>query len=233
MSMETNLHGRLRNTSLPYSRGLMPLFDAVVNSIHSIEEAVLSPASGNIAVEILRSTQNQFDFKVEKSREPDTREDIVGFKITDNGIGFDDVNMKSFNTLDTEHKVDKGCRGVGRLLWLKAFKRVAVNSIYKDGDVFKSRAFIFDETRGVYVKENGKTPSGETRATCVHLDGFEKKYREASRKTTNAIANSLFEHCLWYFVRQGGAPKIIVKDDTDSIHLEQVYEDHMHSSAER
>lgn len=234
MSMETNLHGRLRNTSLPYSRGLMALFDAVVNSIHSIEEAELSPASGNITVEILRRTQTQFDLKSgKKSREPDTREDIVGFKITDNGIGFDDVNMKSFNTLDTEHKVDKGCRGVGRLLWLKAFKRVVVNSIFKEGDVFKSRAFIFNEARGVYVKENGKATSGETRTTCVHLDGFEKKYREASRKTTNTIANSLFEHCLWYFVRQGGAPMIIVKDDNDSIRLEQVYEDHMHSSAER
>ncbi|MGR3316921.1 MAG: ATP-binding protein [Candidatus Anammoxibacter sp.] len=232
MSMETNLHGRLRNTSLPYSRGLMPLFDAVVNSIHSIEEAGLSLASGNITIEILRSTQTQFDFESgKKSREPDIREDIVGFKITDNGIGFDDVNMKSFNTLDTEHKVDKGCRGVGRLLWLKVFKRVVVNSIYKEDDVFKLRAFIFDEIRGVCVGENGKTTSGKTRATCVHLDGFEKKYREASRKTTNAIANSLFEHCLWYFVRQGGAPKIIVKDDNDSIHLEQVYDDHMHSSA--
>ena len=38
MSMETNLQGRLRNTSLPYNQGLLPLFEAVINSIHSIEE---------------------------------------------------------------------------------------------------------------------------------------------------------------------------------------------------
>jgi hypothetical protein len=38
MSLQTNLKGRLRNTSLPKSHGLMPVFEAVVNSIHSIEE---------------------------------------------------------------------------------------------------------------------------------------------------------------------------------------------------
>ena len=233
MSMETNLHGRLRNTSLPYNRGLMPLFDAVVNSIHSIEEAGLSPSSGNITIVILRRPQTHFNLGSGKKRqESKTIEDIVGFKITDNGIGFDDVNMKSFNTLDTEHKVDKGCRGVGRLLWLKAFKKVVVNSIYEEKNSFKSRVFSFNETRGVYAKKNDEPPSGVTRATCVHLDGFKRKYREASRKTTNAIADSIFEHCLWYFVRQGGAPKIIVKDGNDSIPLDRVYEDHMHSSAE-
>lgn len=39
MSMETNLHGRLRNTSLHRRHGLFPMFEAVINSIHSIGEA--------------------------------------------------------------------------------------------------------------------------------------------------------------------------------------------------
>ena len=38
MALGTNLKGRLRNTDLPKSHGLMPLFEAVVNSIESIEE---------------------------------------------------------------------------------------------------------------------------------------------------------------------------------------------------
>jgi hypothetical protein len=29
--------------------------------------------------------------------------------------------MLSFETLDSDHKARLGCRGVGRLLWLKAF----------------------------------------------------------------------------------------------------------------
>lgn len=41
MSLQTNLQGRLRNTSLPKSHGRMPAFEAVVNSFHSIEEIVM------------------------------------------------------------------------------------------------------------------------------------------------------------------------------------------------
>lgn len=37
MSLHTNLKDRLRNTSLLKSHGLMSVFEAVVNSIQSIE----------------------------------------------------------------------------------------------------------------------------------------------------------------------------------------------------
>ena len=52
MSIVTNLANRIKHTSLPKSAGLMPLFEAVVNSIHSIEEAGVDLANGNIVVEI-------------------------------------------------------------------------------------------------------------------------------------------------------------------------------------
>ena len=236
MSIETNFHGRLRNTSLPYYRGLLPVFDAVVNSIHSIEEAGISSENGTITVEILRKvTTGQFDFKGgQKKRGPDAIDDIVSFKVIDNGIGFNDVNMRSFNTLDSEYKAAKGCRGVGRLLWLKAFDKAVINSIYRDEtDVLKPRAFVFDAASGIRGKKISNAPGDATRSTCVQLDGFRKRYREASNKTIRTIANSLFEHCLWYFVRKGGAPTIIVKDkDIDeSIKLDDIYEEHMVSSA--
>lgn len=38
MSLNTSLKGRLRNANLPQSHALFPLFEAVVNSIHSIDE---------------------------------------------------------------------------------------------------------------------------------------------------------------------------------------------------
>ena len=70
-----------------------------------------------------------FDGK-EGKRGPDPSAKIIGFKIIDNGIGFNDANLKSFETLDSDHKAVKGCRGVGRLLWLKAFQKVYVDSVY-------------------------------------------------------------------------------------------------------
>lgn len=48
MSIHTNLHGRLRNTPLSRNHGLLPLFEAVVNSIHSIEELSDDTAQGEM-----------------------------------------------------------------------------------------------------------------------------------------------------------------------------------------
>ncbi len=53
MKIETNLQGRLRNTSLPQSSGLMPVFEAVINSVHAIEEADISSEAGLIRVSIV------------------------------------------------------------------------------------------------------------------------------------------------------------------------------------
>lgn len=41
MAIEASLSGRLRNTSLPKSRALLPLFEAVVNSIQAVDEGSL------------------------------------------------------------------------------------------------------------------------------------------------------------------------------------------------
>ena len=54
MNISTNLNGRLRNTSLPLSCGLLPLFEAVINSIHGLEEANIPIESGWIRVVIER-----------------------------------------------------------------------------------------------------------------------------------------------------------------------------------
>lgn len=68
MSMNTYLQGRLRNTPLPRSHGLMPLFEAVVNSIHSIAEASSDPAYGEISIEIVRLPQSAFQLDQGKSK---------------------------------------------------------------------------------------------------------------------------------------------------------------------
>ena len=229
MSIKTNLGGRLRNTSLPLSHGLMPLFDAVVNSIHSIEEKDElsgSDSPSDIVVEIERRSQGTLGI----GTSDDNPEEIIGFKVTDTGIGFNEENMESFETLDTEHKVDKGCRGVGRLLWLKAFVRVDVRSTYSNGNELRSREFSFDATSG--VSDHKEEPAGnDKRSTTVHLVGFDKKYAGKVPKRPEDISRHLLEHCLWYFVRKGGAPVIIVKDGAEKISLDGLYEEYMHSSA--
>lgn len=231
-TMPTNLVGRLRNTSLPLTSALLPLFEAIVNSIHAIEEAGISTDDGRIAITILRNAkQESLDLDDAKKRGPDAREDIVGFRIDDNGIGFNDENMESFRTLDSEHKVQKGCRGIGRLLWLKAFKQVRVESTYRAGATMRLRTFIFSAVGGVTNEKDEAAPDGVSIKTSVFLDGFNARYRDYARKTPKTIADATVEHCLWYFIRKDGAPVIELLDDGEVILLNDVFDTHMHSSA--
>jgi hypothetical protein len=230
--MKTDLPGRLRNTRLPLSRGLLPLFEAVVNSIHSIEEGgSVSVASGEISVEIIRVPQTALDFSDQASQ---ALESIVGFKIVDNGVGFNDRNMESFETFDSGYKAKQGCRGIGRLLWLKAFEKVTIASVYDDySGQPKLRKFSFTAYKGIADSQISEPDGDAIKQTTVHLDGFNKAYREKAPKTAKAISNNLFEHCLWYFIREGGAPKIKVRDGLDVIHLDEVYSEYMYSSSDK
>lgn len=235
MSINTHLPGRLRNTPLPRSHGLMPLFEAVVNSIHSISEVSADPKYGEITIEIHRMQQASLELEDGKSkRGAPPQEHILGFSITDNGAGFNSKNMESFETLDSEYKSKQGCRGVGRLLWLKAFESVNVSSIFKEdiGDLF-SRRFSFTPANGVGNMSLVQVDQSTPLQTKVNLSGFHKQYRDKSAKTARKIANVLFEHCLWYFVRDAGAPSIRVKDDIECIDLSEVYDEYMFSSSKK
>jgi hypothetical protein len=233
MSMNTFLAGRLRNTPLPRTHGLLPLFEAVVNSIQAVAAARLSGSSGEIVVEIERVQQQALQLEGLGRRGAPPQEAILGFRVRDNGCGFDDVNLQSFETLDSDFKASEGCRGVGRLLWLKAFDSVNISSDFNgaDGKLLR-RNFTFTAAKGVDGVSVSPSPSA-IRRTEVHLNGFKKEYRERAPKTGRTIANDLFEHCLWYFVREGGAPKIKVVDHDEAILLDDVYEQCMYSSAQR
>ncbi|WP_337047715.1 ATP-binding protein [Serratia liquefaciens] len=224
MSLQTNLKGRLRNTSLPKSHGLMPVFEAVVNSIHSIEETN-NTTDGKIVLRINRTTQGSLDLDA-KPHSP-----IIGFTITDNGCGFDEANFKSFETLDSDHKIDKGCRGVGRLMWLKVFGLVEVESHFFDVDgELKKRIFRFDDKSGVHgekvVEATHKKPG-----TIIKLLDFDENFRKQVPAKGQSIANQLLEHVLWYFVRQGSAPRILLEDSDEVFDLDLLLQEHMHASA--
>lgn len=224
MSLHTNLQGRLRNTHLPKSHGLLPVFETVVNSIHSLEEKG-NLAAGQIILKIQR------DSHLSVLDEDSHPRDIVGFIVEDNGIGFNDANMRSFETLDSDHKIAKGCRGVGRLLWLKAFDHIEINSCFQDSqNKVKNRTITFDAKNGIKAAEEADNTNRDIK-TFVKLLGFDKKFSAFTPKTIEPIARALLEHCLWYFVRPDGVPEIKVQDLNEVIDLNDLYVTYMHESA--
>lgn len=228
--MESLLKGRLRNTHLPFSNALIPLFEGIVNSIHSIEDDAKRGGrevrQHRITVRIDRLPQKSLG--VEPKSAP--REPIVAIEVEDDGIGFDAANWASFGVLDSLEKASRGCRGIGRLTWLKAFDRVRVDSIYSDGSGLYRRRFGFDPDRSVHPEANEEVDQ-QAKRTIVRLEGFDRRYADVAPKTARTIAVAVLEHCLWYFVRDQGAPKIVVEDGEDRIDLDDLFEEHMHASA--
>jgi hypothetical protein len=229
MSINTSLKGRLRNTNLPLTNGLYPLFEAVVNSIHSIdsllkEGKLSSSMDGSITVKILRTSQT--------TAYSDVKPDIIGFEIIDNGIGFNTDNFTSFQTLDSEYKIDLGCRGVGRLLWLKAFNKVCVKSVYEENGKIFTLTFDFNAANDIHNDVIKETPAAKIE-TSIQLLDIHKNYLKYLRKTAGAISRDLFEHCLWYFIRNGGAPEIFIDDSGEQISLHKEYDSLMINASDR
>src|SRR5690606_17933836 len=88
--------------------------------------------NGLIQIEIMRSGQADII---------DRLEDIDGFIVKDNGVGFTKSNRDSFDTLYTEQKIADGGKGFGRFTCLKYFNHVKVTSTFAVGDAFHDRSF--------------------------------------------------------------------------------------------
>jgi hypothetical protein len=229
MEMKTNLSGRIKNMKLAESKCLMPLFEAVVNSIHAIEDNPEQIGKGFIKIEVLRSNQKDIFDDTEISKE------IQGFTITDNGIGFNKANMESFNTLDSDYKVTvtRGGKGIGRLYWLLSFKSVHIYSRYIDNNHLQQISFLFDLKSQITENNEDFDLHIEKTGTKVCLNYYEEKYKKiASKKNLKTIATELLEHCLWFYLRPKGAPRIIVSDSIDEIDLDTLYSNYMKKSPE-
>lgn len=219
MHIKTSLPGRVRNTNFPRSRPLMPLFEAIINSIQAIEECENSTDEGLIKIAIKREAgQPTLAREISEQYPP-----IIGFTIEDNGIGFTGKNFNSFQTLDTDYKRNKGGRGIGRLLWLKCFKNIEIKSTYMESRSLFERSFSFNAQSGIDDSPPHKVDKSAERRTIVTLRDTVDVYRKKLPKTTSKILSEILEHFLWYFVRKEGCPAIIVQDQNQCFSLKEQF----------
>lgn len=217
-----SLVGRVKNFPLPKNRPLIPLYEAVVNAIHAINERRLADSSflnGRIIIEIIRSPQLAIPEVIELSP-------IEDFKITDNGIGFNERNMQSFLESDSTYKAELGGKGVGRFSWLKAFNSVLISSTFKeaDADTFVKREFIFSLANPYIDDKVAECEDAVDYTTSVTLQSFFAEYKSEIPKQVNTIAMRIIQHCLVYFL-DVNCPQIVIKDDNESLCLNQVFKD--------
>ena len=213
-----DIKGQLNNMRLAESKALWPLFEAIVNSIQSIDDSS-NRANGKITIyadreEVIQTTS---------LKEPELGK-IRSFVVIDNGTGMNSANFRSFNTAYSTLKIRKGCKGIGRFLWLKAFEKVTIDSVYVENDKYYKREFEFSED-GVTPDQNNTKEIDETPCvTRVTLSNFKDPYKENCPLEIDTIAKKIIEHCLLFFV-SGNCPEIVLSDGiSESINLNKYYD---------
>lgn len=226
MPLTVNVAGQVKQITLVTSKALWPLFETIINSIQSLEDS--NVADKIIQIDAIRSDHAQLMVN--------GKEELAHFEnfvVTDNGNGFNTVNYKSFLEAYTQLKVKKGCKGIGRFLWLKAFEEASVSSKYFENGQWHFREFDFT-LAGVLPEQNDKvcTSDDMEQQTIVRLKSFKKPYYESVSYSLESLAKKIIEHCLPYFIT-GSCPRIILRDsEGESINLnsyyEQTYKDSIH-----
>ena len=107
-----------------------PLVETIVNAIQAIEAG--SAKKGFVDILVKRSNQQE----LEGGQPP-----VESFTVIDNGVGFNDENRDSFDTLYSDHKIAQGGKGFGRFTCLKYFDDLLIKSVFEGEEGRKKRAF--------------------------------------------------------------------------------------------
>jgi hypothetical protein len=161
VTMNFDLQGRVNNLKIPDRREaiLYCCFEAISNAVHAIEDRFGDQATtlGNISIDVDLSADHELQSVV----------------ISDNGIGLDSTNFQSFETCDSQKKILKGGKGVGRLLWLKVFDRTSIASSFatESGQEFLKFDFEIDKIDPIKnpIRSDGAGRELGTSITFKHL----------------------------------------------------------------
>lgn len=201
--MQIDIKGKINEKKLPYSNTLLPLYEAIVNSIQAIEEGSATEI-GIVEINIIRSLQQTTDNSILPT--------ITDFHIRDNGVGFNAKNYESFNFAHSTYKFDKGGKGIGRFTWLRAFAKVEIESRFYERETWNLRKFNFEPTQsGIEKHRLDVVNETSERYTIVRLKGLKEDYKKWCNNNAEEIALKIIEHCFIYFLNKN-CPRILIND---------------------
>ncbi|WP_281635465.1 hypothetical protein [Flavobacterium marginilacus] len=188
-------------------RALQPIFEAFTNSIEAIKirakEDLKYDGKINITIKIKSNLGNYSEFE--------------SITIKDNGIGFNDIEFKRFNTYKDFTKGYKNL-GSGRIQYAHYFDSSEVKSIFKEGESLFERNFIISKNKTfldnnaiVFHKNKIVSQSNESGTEITFKDILEKSniYNSLTDKT---LKEALLERYVHYFCYNANSlPAIKIK----------------------
>jgi len=151
---------------------LQPLYEAIVNSIHS--------------------NSTRIDITIEESEKY-----IEKYSVTDNGDGYTPLNIQSFSSLWSKIKQEPGALGSGRLMYLRVFEYVTVESNTGTQEITFRFDRNFDPT---LIKQIASLTPNQT-VTKFHalLEEYTKGNPKAMRCDLDSIKENIFYELLPLF----------------------------------
>lgn len=209
--VKTDVAGRVKNIPLSAAQCLQPIYELVVNALQGIED-VGEPGSHSIHIKVERSG-TPADPNYENAP-------IVSISVTDDGVGFTDANMQSFETSDSTYKVARGCKGVGRFSWLKVFERAHITSSFEHDNLqYRQRAFVFSPEYAAGISNSSSSDTTSTRRqTCIRLENIKPPYSKNCPRKLAVLGHRITDHCLHYFLLPS-CPTIHLSDGFSDINL--------------
>lgn len=166
---------------------LLPTLEAVSNAMHGIEARFGDDARKSGKIEI----------KIDNVNDPEQ----IMISVTDNGIGLEDENYRSFKTPFSGHKLKQNGRGFGRFIAFKVFARVLYSSRYDYFPAPQKRTFRFDVTQSNELIFHDGDPDFSHFGLCVDydepLDEWHQLIKSLDRKD---IADHIGSHFLPHFL---------------------------------
>ncbi|RSK44677.1 hypothetical protein [Hymenobacter perfusus] len=209
--IKTNVVGKVNNIQLPAEKSLMALHEAIVNSLQSIDDAQRNRPTleGKIEIEVRRDPNGS---------PIDGLQPVKDIVIEDNGVGFTKNNYVSFQTAESTYKLNRGCKGIGRFLWLKVFDHAEIRSVYKDLSDQKlhkrSFSFILNDKDPIVDPQSAPLleDSNKSSGTKLFLRNIKPEYVEPYSIPLEELADSIIEHHIDYLV-DNSCPDIILREN--------------------
>lgn len=217
-SLRPNLVKRIDRLPKPtnVAGALQPLFEAISNSIHSVQARFGDQVTGL--------------GKIEVTVETNRKKENVWALVQDNGLGLNAKNWDAFTTTDTDNKIQIGGKGVGRLLWLDCFQSIKVTSTFQTDDGLMRRTFDFVLALNDQIQNESVDPAPDSPGPSfqVRFDGLrDNGYLAKFPGRDNFVFQHLTSHFLPTFIG-GRCPQITVHVGDETRHFPDAIDDIVH-----
>lgn len=214
--MLANIKGLVERLELSQAKAMMPLFEAISNAIDAIEEHKNGFLGHSIIINLIAAN--------DLAHQGGDKTFVVdGFDVSDDGVGFDDKNLASFQEAHTLSKVRVGGKGVGRFTFLKVFSNVEIRSVFKDHD----KTFLRELTFSIQNELKGTESLTEVKESCgtkVSLRGMDVKYKGGWPSDLSIVAERIIAHFLIRFAARSCPSMILAAAGYAPVKLRELFE---------